>query len=159
MRQARGGRARDPTRNEPSQRPRRGTPHATLWSRATRRRRSGTSAAAIVLPDPPQTLYRHGVHDDTGHIQAKQAMARVHRHLLLVKDIVDVAAKNQAAIRRDSYGDYESGPSLPSSPVHADPNAGYGSAGAGAEADGAAAGRGPGETRLTGRTAGGVIRR
>jgi len=74
----------------------------------------------------PQTLYRHGVHDYTGHIQAKQAMAGVHRHLLLVKDIVDVAAKNQAAIRRDSYGDYESGPSLPSSPVHADPNAGYG---------------------------------
>jgi hypothetical protein len=70
----------------------------------------------------PQTLLRHGVLDDTGHIQAKQAMSGVHRHLLLVKDIVDVAAKNQAAIRRDSYGDYESGPSLP----RADPNAGYG---------------------------------
>ena len=74
----------------------------------------------------PQTLLRHGILDDTGHIQAKQAMSGVHRHLLLVKDIQDVAAKNQAAIRRDSYGDYESGPSLPHSPVHADPNAGYG---------------------------------
>ena len=57
-----------------------------------------------------------------GHISARQAVHGVHRHLLLVKDIQDVAAKNQAAIRRDSYGDYESGPSLP----HADPNAGYG---------------------------------
>jgi hypothetical protein len=73
----------------------------------------------------PQTLRRHGILDDTGHIEGKQAMAGAHRHLLLVKDIQDVAAKNQAAIRRDSYGDYESGPSLPSSPVR-DPNAGYG---------------------------------
>jgi hypothetical protein len=70
----------------------------------------------------PQTMLRHGILDDAGHIAGKQAMAGVHRHLLLVKDIVDVAAKNQQAIRRDSYGDYESGPSLP----HADPNAGYG---------------------------------
>ncbi len=70
----------------------------------------------------PQSLHRNGVHDDVGHISARQAVHGVHRHLLLVKDIADVAAKNQAAIRRDSYGDYESGPSLP----HADPNAGYG---------------------------------
>ena len=70
----------------------------------------------------PHSLHRNGVHDDIGHISARQAVHGVHRHLLLVKDIVDVAAKNQAAIRRDSYGDYESGPSLP----HADPNAGYG---------------------------------
>ena len=70
----------------------------------------------------PQSLMRNGVHDDEGHISARQAVHGVHRHLLLVKDIADVAAKNQAAIRRDSYGDYESGPSLP----HADPNAGYG---------------------------------
>jgi hypothetical protein len=70
----------------------------------------------------PQSLMRNGVHDDIGHISARQAVHGVHRHLLLVKDIADVAAKNQAAIRRDSYGDYESGPTLP----HADPNAGYG---------------------------------
>ena len=70
----------------------------------------------------PQSLMRNGVHDDLGHISARQAVHGVHRHLLLVKDIADVAAKNQAAIRRDSYGDYESGPTLP----HADPNAGYG---------------------------------
>ena len=74
----------------------------------------------------PQSLMRNGVHDDEGHISARQAVHGVHRHLLLVKDIADVAAKNQAAIRRDSYGDYESGPTLPHSPVHADPNAGYG---------------------------------
>ena len=70
----------------------------------------------------PQSLMRNGVHDDEGHISARQAVHGVHRHLLLVKDIADVAAKNQAAIRRDSYGGYESGPTLP----HADPNAGYG---------------------------------
>ena len=74
----------------------------------------------------PQSIYRHGITTDDGHIQARQALHGVHRHLLLVKDITDVAAKNQAAIRRDSYGDYESGPSLPPSPVRADPNAGYG---------------------------------
>lgn len=74
----------------------------------------------------PQSIYRHGITTDDGHIQARQALHGVHRHLLLVKDITDVAAKNQAAIRRDSYGDYESGPSQPPSPVRADPNAGYG---------------------------------
>ena len=99
---------------------------------AARMLRSGNEEAAqrhlraAIFSLTPQSLMRQGVHDDTGHIAARQAMHGVHRHLLLVKDIVDVAAKNQAAIRRDSYGDYESGPSLPSSPVHADPNAGYG---------------------------------
>ena len=74
----------------------------------------------------PQSLHRQGVHDDVGHIAARHAVHGVHRHLLLVKDIADVGEKNRAAIRRDSYGDLESAPSLPSSPVHADPNAGYG---------------------------------
>jgi hypothetical protein len=81
---------------------------------------------AAIFSLTPQSLMRQGVHDDTGHMAARHAMHGVHRHLLLVKDIMDVAAKNQAAIRRDSYGDYESGPSLPHSPVRADPNAGYG---------------------------------
>lgn len=74
----------------------------------------------------PQSLMRNGIHTDDPHVAARDAMHRVHRHLLLVKDIADVAAKNRAAINRDSYGDLESSPSLPSSPVHADPNAGYG---------------------------------
>jgi hypothetical protein len=74
----------------------------------------------------PQSLMRNGVHDDPGHLAARSAMHSVHRHLLLVKDIQDVAAKNQQAIRRDSYGDLESAPTLPHPPFRPDPNAGYG---------------------------------
>ena len=74
----------------------------------------------------PQSLLRNGVHDDAGHLSAREAMHGVHRHLLLVKDITDAGEKNRAAIARDSYGDLQSAPSLPSSPVHADPDAGYG---------------------------------
>ena len=74
----------------------------------------------------PQSLLRNGVHDDAGHLAAREVMHGAHRHLLLVKDIVDAGEKNRAAIARDSYGDLQSAPSLPSSPVHADPNAGYG---------------------------------
>ena len=74
----------------------------------------------------PQSMMRQGLHTDGAHIAARQAMDGVHRHLLLVKDIVDVAAKNQAAIRRDSYGDLESAPTLPHPPFRPDPNAGYG---------------------------------
>jgi peptidoglycan hydrolase-like protein with peptidoglycan-binding domain len=66
----------------------------------------------------PQSLHRNGVHDDEGHIAARQAMHGLHRHLLLVKDIQDVAAKNQQAIRRDSTGDASSSPPAP--------DAGYG---------------------------------
>jgi hypothetical protein len=74
----------------------------------------------------PQQLMKNGMHTDDLHIGAKQAMDGVHRHLLLVKDIADVAAKNQAAIRRDSYDDDSSSPPPVTSPVRADPNAGYG---------------------------------
>jgi hypothetical protein len=68
----------------------------------------------------PQSLMRNGQHTDDAHMAARAAMHGVHRHLLLVKDIADVAARNQEAIRRDSYGDLGSAPPRP------DPNAGYG---------------------------------
>ena len=45
----------------------------------------------------PQSLMRHGLHTDDAHIEARQAMHGVHRHLLLVKDIADVGEKNRAA--------------------------------------------------------------
>jgi hypothetical protein len=73
----------------------------------------------------PQSLMRNGMHTDDLHVGARDGMHRVHRHLLLVKDLDDVAAKNEASIRRDSYDD-DSGP-MPQPPAHsADPNAGYG---------------------------------
>lgn len=68
----------------------------------------------------PQSLMRNGLHTDDAHQSAREAMHGVHRHLLLVKDIADASAKNQAAIRRDS-GD---GAAVP--PPRPDPNAGYG---------------------------------
>jgi hypothetical protein len=68
----------------------------------------------------PQSLMRNGLHTDDAHQSAREAMHGVHRHLLLVKDIADADAKNQAAIRRDS-GD---GAAVP--PPRPDPNAGYG---------------------------------
>jgi hypothetical protein len=68
----------------------------------------------------PQSLMRNGQHTDDLHIGARSVMHDVHRHLLLVKDLDDVAAKNQAAIARDSYGD--DAPSM----RQPDPNAGYG---------------------------------
>jgi hypothetical protein len=71
----------------------------------------------------PQSLMRNGKHTDDDHMAARAAMHDTHRHLLLVKDISDVAAKNQASLRRDSYDD-DSGP-MPQPPAH-DPNAGYG---------------------------------
>jgi hypothetical protein len=49
-------------------------------------------------------------------------MHGVHRHLLLVKDIADVSAKNEAAIARDSYDDDSSAP-MPQPPAH---DAGFG---------------------------------
>jgi hypothetical protein len=74
----------------------------------------------------PQSLHRNGIHHDDGHTSAREAMHAVHRHLLLVKDITDVAAKNQEALRRDSYGDDSTSNPPPRSPVQADPNAGCG---------------------------------
>ena len=99
---------------------------------AARMLRSGNEEAAqrhlraAMFTLTPQSLMRNGQHTDDLHIAARAALHDVHRHLLLVKDITDVAAKNQAAIRRDSYGDLESAPTLPQSLVHADPNAGDG---------------------------------
>ena len=74
----------------------------------------------------PQSIYRHGITTDDGHIQARQALHGVHRHLLLVKDIVDVGEKNRAAIARHAAEDDTGSAAPPASPVHADPNAGYG---------------------------------
>jgi len=74
----------------------------------------------------PQSVMRHGIHTDDGFIAARQAMHSVHRHLLLVKDIEDVGAKNRQAIARHAGGDDTASPPLPAPPVHADPNAGYG---------------------------------
>jgi hypothetical protein len=68
----------------------------------------------------PQSLMRNGQHTDDLHIGARSVMHDVHRHLLLVKDLDDVAAKNEAAIARDSYGDDAPAMRQP------DPNAGYG---------------------------------
>jgi hypothetical protein len=68
----------------------------------------------------PQSLMRNGQHTDDLHIGARSVMHDVHRHLLLVKDLDDVAAKNQAAIARDSYGDDAPAMRQPN------PNAGYG---------------------------------
>jgi hypothetical protein len=68
----------------------------------------------------PQSLMRNGQHTDDLHIGARSVMHDVHRHLLLVKDLDDVAAKNQAAIARDSYGDDAPAMRQP------DPNAGFG---------------------------------
>jgi hypothetical protein len=63
---------------------------------------------------------RNGLHTDDAHQAGRQVMHGIHRHLLLVKDIADANAKNQAVIRRDS-GD---GAAVP--PPRPDPNAGYG---------------------------------
>jgi hypothetical protein len=68
----------------------------------------------------PQSLMRNGLHTDDAHQAGRQVMHGIHRHLLLVKDIADADAKNQAVIRRDS-GD---GAAVP--PLRPDPNAGYG---------------------------------
>jgi hypothetical protein len=68
----------------------------------------------------PQSLHRHGLFTDDAHTGARQAMHAVHRHIMLVKDIADADAKNQAAIRRDS-GDGAAAPQR-----QPDPNAGYG---------------------------------
>jgi hypothetical protein len=68
----------------------------------------------------PQSLMRNGLHTDDAHQAGRQVMHGIHRHLLLVKDIADANAKNQAVIRRDS-GD---GAAVP--PPRPDPNAGYG---------------------------------
>jgi hypothetical protein len=68
----------------------------------------------------PQSLMRNGLHTDDAHQAGRQVMHGIHRHLLLVKDIADASARNQAVIRRDS-GDGAAGP-----PPRPDPNAGYG---------------------------------
>ena len=89
----------------------------------------------------PQSIYRHGITTDDGHIQARQALHGVHRHLLLVKDIVDVGEKNRAAIARHAAEDDTGSPAPP------DPNAGYGPGALAQKPYAAAAGRGPGAQR------------
>lgn len=98
---------------------------------AARMLRSGNEEAAqrhlraAMFAMTPQSLMRNGLHTDDDHIAARDAMHGIHRHLLLTKDIADTAAKNQANLRRDSYGDDSSSPPMPQPPAH-DPNAGYG---------------------------------
>jgi len=43
----------------------------------------------------PLQITRHGVHDDQGHMAAKLYMQQAYRHLLNVKDIDDVRARNE----------------------------------------------------------------
>lgn len=81
---------------------------------------------AAMFAMTPQSLMRNGLHTDDSHTAARSAMHGIHRHLLLVKDIADVAAKNQEALRKDSYGDDSTSNPPPRPAVHADPNAGYG---------------------------------
>jgi len=71
----------------------------------------------------PQSLMRNGMHTDDLHIGGRAVMHDVYRHLLLVKDLDDVAAKNQAAIARSSYGDDTTSAPMPQPPAH---DAGYG---------------------------------
>ena len=86
---------------------------------------AGRHLRAAMFALTPQSLHRQGIHNDDGHTAARTAMHGVHRHLLLVKDIQDVAAKNQRLLARDSYGDLE-WPTLPQSPERDGPDAGYG---------------------------------
>lgn len=93
---------------------------------AVRMLRAGNEAAAgrhlraAMFALTPQSLMRNGIHIDDQHLAARDAMHGIHRHLLLVKDIEDAAAKNEAAIARDSYGD--GAPSM----QPANPGAGFG---------------------------------
>lgn len=75
-------------------------------------------AAAFALS--PQSLMRNGHHTDDAHQSARSVMHGVHRHLLLVKDIVDAGEKNQRQVAKDSYGDDST------APPQRDPNNGYG---------------------------------
>ena len=68
----------------------------------------------------PQSLMRNGIHTDDAHIAARQAMHRVHRHLLLTKNIADAGERNRAAIARDGSED-DTAPR-----PQQDPNNGYG---------------------------------
>jgi len=47
----------------------------------------------------PQSMLRHGFTNDADHIQAKISMDDIHRHLLLVKDIQESAARNQDLVK------------------------------------------------------------
>lgn len=56
----------------------------------------------------PQSLRRHGLLTDEHHDSAKRSMDAIHRHMLLVKDIQDLQARNDALPRRgetEPYGD------------------------------------------------------
>jgi hypothetical protein len=75
---------------------------------------------AAIFSLTPQSLMRNGQHTDDLHIAARAGMHGVHRHLLLVKDIEDVAAANRAALERAAYGDGLT------APPHPDPNNGAG---------------------------------
>jgi hypothetical protein len=69
----------------------------------------------------PQSLLRHGIHDDAGHMAAKRDMTEVWRHSLLVKDLNDVHEETQsrlAEIRARKAEPHTVPPLQPSSAMH-----------------------------------------
>ena len=68
-------------------------------------------AAAFGLQ--PQSLRRHGMHDDRSHLAARRHLEGVLRHHLLVGDLRDAEARNQAVIARQAMEDAY-GPPVPS---------------------------------------------
>lgn len=62
----------------------------------------------------PRALRQHGIHDDRGHVAARQALEGVIRHHHLVRDIQDAEARNQANIARQAMEDAYGSPPLPS---------------------------------------------
>jgi hypothetical protein len=57
---------------------------------------AGRHLAAAMHTLAPLSLYRHGITDDDGHAHAKRHMDMINRHCLLIKDIEDAEASNQA---------------------------------------------------------------
>ena len=53
----------------------------------------------------PRNLLRRGIHDDQGHVAAKQAMSKIHRHRLGVQDTEDATAAVRAAVREGQFDD------------------------------------------------------
>lgn len=74
----------------------------------------------------PQSLMRHGIHTDEGHVHARQAMHGTLRHYHLIGDIEDAGAQNRARLSRLGAGDAQTSPVTQASAIRPDPDAGYG---------------------------------